>query len=239
MSEAAEITGDQNVEVRNLHRADEMGPIITVFQQIWGSPTPLVGVELLCAIAHSGGYVAAAEYSGEVVAGSFGFLADHHGAPALHSHVTGVVPGVQHAGIGRAMKYHQRDWARAHGLDWITWTFDPLVRRNAWFNIAVLGASIDDYLINFYGPMDDVLNANDETDRLLVAWSTGEPESQQRPRGDHRVETPDDIVALRRTDPDLALQWRQRVRTELTTLFDQGAKVVDFTRDGAYVVSTQ
>ena len=40
------------------------------------------------------------------------------------------------------MKLHQRAWAAASGLTWITWTFDPLVRRNAWFNIEVLGAHV-------------------------------------------------------------------------------------------------
>ncbi|NEP08647.1 MAG: GNAT family N-acetyltransferase, partial [Okeania sp. SIO4D6] len=47
--------------------------------------------------------------------------------------MTGILPGVQHSGVGRAMKQHQRDWAIERGIPWITWTFDPLVRRNAWF----------------------------------------------------------------------------------------------------------
>jgi predicted GNAT superfamily acetyltransferase len=251
MSEAVGNTGDRGIEVRSLHRPDDMEPIAALFQQIWGSPTPLVGVELLCAVAHSGGYVAAAMESGRVVGGSFGFLAAHRGARALHSHVTGVLPGLQHAGVGRTMKFHQRDWARANGLDWITWTYDPLVRRNAWFNIAVLGASIDAYLINFYGPMEDALNANDETDRLVVAWSTTAPIPTAHPRSElsigqpfpgqpasdcRYVEIPDDIVELRRANPEAALQWRYRVRTELATLLEQGAEVVGFTRSGSYVL---
>jgi predicted GNAT superfamily acetyltransferase len=56
--------GDDNLEIRTLETAEEMSAIVTVFQQIWGSATPLVGVELLRAIAHSGGYVAGAFESG-------------------------------------------------------------------------------------------------------------------------------------------------------------------------------
>ena len=143
---------------------------MTLFNQVWGTTTPLVGVELLRAIQHAGGYVVAAYLDEQVVGGSFGFLGRHEGAPSLHSHITGILPGVRRTGLGRAMKLHQRAWAAEHGLTWVTWTFDPLVRRNAWFNIDVLGAHVHEYLVDFYGPIDDAINAGDESDRLLVAW---------------------------------------------------------------------
>ena len=136
-------------------------------QDVWGMSAPLVTVELLTAISHSGGYVAAAFDHDRMVGASVGFLADHHGEPALHSHVTGVSASMRHAGIGRAIKLHQRAWAAERGLAWITWTFDPLVRRNAWFNIALLGADVDAYLPSFYGEMTDAINAGDDSDRLL------------------------------------------------------------------------
>ena len=97
---------------------------------------------MLTAIAHSGGYVAGAFDGTRMVGASVGFLADHHGDQALHSHITGVVDPMRHAGVGRAIKLHQRRWAAERELRSITWTFDPLVRRNAWFNIAVLGADV-------------------------------------------------------------------------------------------------
>ena len=40
-----------------------------------------------------------------------GFLARHLDQPALHSHLTGILPGVRRTGLGRAMKLHQRAWA--------------------------------------------------------------------------------------------------------------------------------
>ena len=114
--------------------------------------TPLVGVELLRALGHTGGYVAGAFSDNRMVGGSLGFLGRHHGELVLHSHVTGILPGVRKTGLGRQMKLHQREWAAEQGLDTIIWTFDPLVRRNAWFNIGVLGARVDAYLVDFYGP---------------------------------------------------------------------------------------
>lgn len=230
------------LEIRRLTDPAEMHNMVTVFEQVWGSGTPIVGVELLCAISHSGGYVAGAFDSGSIVGASFGFLAEHHGERALHSHVTGILPGVQHSGVGRSLKHHQRAWAADRSIPVITWTFDPLVRRNGWFNIEVLGAEITEYLIDFYGPMADVINADDASDRLLVAWHTDPTAVEPKPGdGDeHIVEvpTPDDIVALRRTDATAAAEWRRTLRAQLAPLIDHGGRVVGMTRDGAYRVRT-
>jgi predicted GNAT superfamily acetyltransferase len=58
----------------------------------------------------------------------------------------------------------------ANGMRKVTWTFDPLVRKNAFFNVQKLGATADEYLVRFYGSMSDEINAGDETDRLLIVW---------------------------------------------------------------------
>src|SRR5437763_17197337 len=50
------------------------------------------------------------------------------------------------------------------------WTTDPLIRRNAYFNLAKLGAEAPQYLVDFYGEMRDAFNAGDESDRLLIRW---------------------------------------------------------------------
>ena len=233
------IDEEHKLDIRTLESASEMQAIVTVFSQVWGSATPLVGVELLRAVSHCGGYVAAAfDTAGNVLGASFGFLARHRGAPALHSHVTGVLPGVQHSGIGRAMKNHQRQWAADQGLEWVTWTFDPLVRRNAWFNIEVLHAEVAEYLVDFYGPMTDSVNRRDETDRLVVAWPTAETDDARPVTTGATVEvaTPEDIVVLRRTDPAEAHRWRLTIREELGGRLDAGWAVVGFTREGCYLL---
>jgi predicted GNAT superfamily acetyltransferase len=229
-----------DLEIRTLSTAPEMTPLCTVFQQVWGSVTPLVEVELLAAIAHSGGYVVGAYDAGNIIGASFGFLAQHRSEPALHSHVTGILPGVQLSGVGRAMKNHQRQWAREAGLKWVTWTFDPLVRRNAWFNIEVLRAQIAEYLPNFYGPLDDAINTRDESDRLVVAWPTT---TELTPHADLnrpdliKVATPEDVVVLRRTHPTEAVRWRLHLREQLSGHLAAGGEILGFTRDGCYLVA--
>ena len=217
--------------------------VSALVDEVWGASTQLLGVELVRAIGHAGGYVAAAYVDDQIVGASLGFLASRRGEPMLHSHVTGVLPRVRATGLGRALKLHQQAWAAERGLRWVTWTFDPLVRRNAWFNLRVLGAEVQEYLIDFYGPIDDSINARDESDRLLVAWATTtvprdtrrlEPEAV--PAGAVAVATPDDIVALRRSDAGAAGRWRHRLRDELGGALTAGARVATFTRSGEYVL---
>jgi predicted GNAT superfamily acetyltransferase len=231
--------------MRLLRTPEELGTVDGVFELTWGSAgtTP---VELLIAIAHSGGYVAAAYRDDTVVGASVGLLARHRDRPALHSHVTAVVPTLHHGGIGRIIKLHQRTWAIARELEWITWTFDPLVRRNAWFNIALLGAEVHAYLPSFYGTMTDPVNAGDESDRLQVGWDLSrELPASPRDRTDASrsgaedvtlIPTPADIVGLRRTEPSTVAVWRRETRDALTTALDGGRQVVGFTRDGNYAI---
>ena len=230
---------DNDVEIRSPHTVEEMTAVSEVLRQIWGATSVMVSPELLRAVEHAGGYVAAAFVADNMVGASFGFLARHEGRPALHSHITGILPGVQHAGVGRAMKSHQRAWAADNGIEWVTWTFDPIVRRNAWFNIEVLGARLSDYLPDFYGSMSDAVNAEDESDRVLCAWPVDPSVEDPGPSGPtERIEipTPEDIVVLRRTDPAAAQAWRRRVREELGSARATGAVVTGFTREGSYIL---
>ena len=225
-----------DVEVRLLSSPVDLEAASEILMQVWGSNTPIVSREMLRAVQHSGGYISGAFEDGRIVGASFGWLAHHQGESALHSHVTGLLPGARHLGLGRLMKSHQREWALERGISWITWTFDPLVRTNAWFNIGVLGGEVAEYLPNFYGTMTDSINANDESDRVLVAWRVDDSGAKTPTNPDSRQEvaTPEDIVTLRRTDPQATAQWRQEVRDALTTALANGFVVVGFTKDGSY-----
>jgi predicted GNAT superfamily acetyltransferase len=189
----------------------------------------------------------------------------------LHSHILGVSPRSQNRHIGFALKQHQRAWALRQGLSVVTWTFDPLVRRNAYFNLAKLGATIRAFYPNFYGPMNDGINSGDESDRVLAEWSLGAPnviaaswgdplemdlqelrdggavavleqDKDGRPVASDRrgpallASIPEDIVALRMRDRELANRWRAQLRHVFTTALGDGYVAAGMTKSGWYVL---
>lgn len=164
------------VQIRMLGDVDEFALVADLFQSIWakqGENSP-VNVETLRALSKAGSYVGGAFEHGELVGACFGFFA----APdqrALHSHIAGVAHRMRGRSVGFALKVHQRAWALAEGLDEISWTFDPLISRNAYFNLVKLGAMPSSYHRNFYGHMADALNGSDDTDRMLVSWRLRDP----------------------------------------------------------------
>ncbi|WP_113704612.1 GNAT family N-acetyltransferase, partial [Nonomuraea lactucae] len=229
---ALEAAAKAGVTIRELSRNGELRQVFRLFDDIWHPDpgNPPMTVELMVAFAHAGGYVAGAYQGDDLVGASVGFQA---GGRTLHSHVTGARQ-VGH-GVGYALKLHQRAWCRRHDLDRISWTFDPLVRRNARFNLGKLGARPAAYVENFYGVMGDAINEGDESDRLLTVWELAGPPDDMPPppytvglgERDARpvmgrldgpvllVATPRDIEALRRADPGAAKAWRLAVREVL------------------------
>jgi predicted GNAT superfamily acetyltransferase len=177
---AARAVADAGVEVREVADLGDLATVRRVFDEIWrpDPSEPLVTVDQLRAYAWTGQYVVTAHDVREphrpVIAASVGFLAAPPGR-ALHSHITGVLAGGRGRALGYAIKVHQRAWALERGLDTITWTFDPLIRRNAWFNLAKLGALPTSYAVDFYGPIGDAINGTDASDRLCVSWRLPTP----------------------------------------------------------------
>lgn len=158
-----------DVEIRSVHAGEELAALSRIFTEVWGASIPPVHESLLRALAKAGNYVSGAYAGGNVVGGCVGFF----GAPRdrlLHSHIAGVRRDWHRRGIGYALKCHQRGWALEHGVQAVSWTFDPLVARNAVFNLAKLGATALEYLPNFYGSMNDGINGAADSDRLLVTW---------------------------------------------------------------------
>ena len=234
-------------EIRNLSALSEMEELLRVADRIWGTPPgSFVSSSFLMALVHAGGYVAGAFDGHRMIGVSFGVLARHGDEWCLHSHITGVEPGHQDSGLGRRLKRHQRDWSRAHGLSAVTWTFDPLVRRNGWFNLHVLGAIATEYHVDFYGPLGDEINGVDDTDRLLAHWRVDAPRTIAAEQGtlapvipgddDVTVAIPTEIVALRASDPTRAHAWRRELRSRLAPLMKEG-HVSGLTADGQYVIT--
>lgn len=247
-----------SIEVRSAVTLADVHAAAAVFEAVWASESAKTPADLMRALSHGGCYVAVASGTdGRAVGASMGFW----GAPrqaSLHSHVTGVLPG--HPGVGFALKQHQRAWVLERGGTAITWTFDPLVRRNAYFNLTKLGATVVGYHENFYGPMDDALNVGEESDRCEAVWELTGPEAGPVVLGEDAVvrlavgagdapveqatsadgpflvQVPADITALRLRAPAVATEWRYALRRTLGAAVQAGARVTTASKDGWLLV---
>ncbi len=159
------------IELATTH--EDVDRALAVAEQVWGQPP--ISRPVARALSFAGWYVAVARDDDEIVGMCAGVVGVHGTRPHLHSHLAAVVPAAQGRGVGRALKRHQRDWCLDHGIETVSWTFDPLVRANARFNLHHLGAVGDRYLVDLYGEMDDDINHGHPSDRLLMRWElTGE-----------------------------------------------------------------
>jgi len=164
------------VQVREISLLGELDAVYRLYADIWRPEpkNPPVTSELLRAFSKAGNYVAGAFDGDALVGACVGFF----GAPAdgtLHSHIAGVPGAARGRNVGFALKLHQRAWSMVRGASTVAWTFDPLVRRNAYFNLVKLAARPAEYLTNFYGGMHDAINGGDDSDRLLVRWHLDAP----------------------------------------------------------------
>jgi len=141
---------------------------------------------LLRAFQHAGGTFYGAEAEGELVGFVLGFLGWSEGVH-MHSHMLAVVPERESRGAGYALKLAQRADCLERGVEEVRWTYDPLVARNARFNLTRLGAVATAFLPGFYGEMPDRLNRGDRSDRFEVRWRLTSPRVESLLGGDAGV----------------------------------------------------
>lgn len=220
--------------------------VAAYYAEVWETSVDVLSTETLHCIRHAGGATIGA-FSGEELIGAT------TGVFCPDGSVYSMIAAAKH-GVGYALKHAQKKWAAGLGARSMRWTYDPLVSRNARFNLVKLGAVVTEYTVDFYGPMRDGVNDGDESDRLTVRWDlTGAREGHEsEPGGDVTLIAPDgeplartdgeriwcrvprDIVQVRRESRDLAKQWREAVRGVFVDAFGKGCVATSMSRDGWY-----
>ena len=231
-----------NISIRPLTSLPDQDLGRMIFDKTWAMDAGTeITPNLLQAMIHSGAYLSGAFIDSNCVGAAFAFPATTGGLH-LHSHMTAVLDSFRDKGIGYALKVDQYKWAKQNNYKEITWTFDPLVARNAKLNVLKLGVDISAYYPNFYGDMPDELNAGDESDRVMASLKvvgdvpTPRAAISTPDKFAVLIAIPDDIVAIRGKDLAENLRWRRSVRDEFVSALARGGKVIGFSANNEYVV---
>ena len=255
------------VQLRPLTTIEDADRILDVMIATWGNHQ-LLPREMIRALGHSGNAPYGAFDGDEMIGYVLGWAGmEPDGGLHVHSHMLATLPDRRHRGVGLALKMAQRAQCLEQGIMLIRWTFDPLLSRNAHFNLTKVGGVADRFLPNFYGEMTDTLNAGERSDRLMVRWDLERVSS--KPTGSIGVEVlgrggddstlpspvpspahelgdgpaliriPREYHDLRERSHELARAWREATSDAFTACFDAGLVATGFTDDSTYVFTRE
>jgi predicted GNAT superfamily acetyltransferase len=248
------------IDYRALYTVEELKQVEQLEIVVWGlNPIDAVPMYVMHAAALNGGLVLGAFDNERMIGMAYCFAAKRGSDVYLWSHMTGVHPDYQGSGIGYELKQTQRRWGLENGYQVIRWTYDPLIRGNAHFNIALLGTTANVYHENFYGDMDDDINRGLPSDRTEAEWQLDSPRGKSfegtlppsliQTDGLAQVKLNDlgahdsYFVPLPRTltlEREQRYAWRMSVRSALQAAFGRGYVITGFAREACgYVVERQ
>jgi len=240
MPEGTVSAKELEISIRAPQGIDELGICVDLQRQVWAySEIDTVPEQMFAVARESGGQVLLAFDQRKAVGFALAFVGVHHRTIYLHSHMVGVVPEYQNRGVGRLLKFAQRDEAIARGINLIEWTFDPLQLRNAYFNLVRLGAVVRRYLPNFYGRTSSPLHAGLPTDRLVAEWwiesarvedlLDGKLPRPAQPAA--RISLPSAMRQICASNPREAEKIQSRIRAQFERQFANGCAAVGFEFD--------
>jgi len=163
---------------RPLHDAEDMRQAVELQKMVWGDdPEGVVPVHMLYSLADNGNPILGAFDGALLVGFSLAFLGTDVSSnrPAmanlkLASKRLAVHPDYRSSGIGFRLKLAQKEFADKQGIRLITWTFDPLISRNAYFHIHKLGAIARRFKADYFGQIVGQVDAIGTSDRLVCEW---------------------------------------------------------------------
>lgn len=163
-----------SVTVVPLDQPEQLRTAIDLYRSVFEleRTDPAVSPRLLASLRLNGGSVMGA-YDGERLVGfAYGFIGKDPASSEIYhySQTAAVDASYQGRGVGRALKYGQREFILSTGITKMRWSYDPVRSSNAHFNLDVLGARGRWFVPNLYGLDDMGRDAGHRSDRLIVEW---------------------------------------------------------------------
>lgn len=221
------------IVVRHCRTLEEFQTCLEIEREVWASADiDLVPLPIFVVMAHTGGQILGAFDGSRMVGFTLAFPAYQNGRLLLHSHMTAVVEGYRDKGVGRLLKFFQREDALSRGIELVEWTFDPLELKNAYFNLERLGAVVREFLPNAYGITTSPLHAGMPTDRLMAQWwlrsrrveehiASTAPKRALSGRA-ARIAVPRNIGELKDSNPEEAIRVQASIRRQFLEWLGRG-----------------
>ena len=234
-----------DITIRELTTLDELRACVDLQREVFAAPDMEISPVRHLLVAHyAGGYTLGAIAEGRIVGFVLTLPMFRGSERAFYSHMAAVDAEYQNAGVGARLKWAQRDRALEVGVNYIKWTFQPVQARNAFFNLERLGATIADYLPNFYGTdgesSAEQKNAEGvESDRLFAEWILDSPKVVALARGEkyeepaplaRTIEIPPDWNRLVVEDTPRAIREQERIKREFQESLAEGLVARGFER---------
>lgn len=236
---------NEEIEVRECTKLEELLLCQELQKEVFGLPEIEVSpVRHMVVTRSAGGFVLGAFAEERLV----GFVLSVPGFDKkkkfYYSHMTAVAKDFQNYGIGSKLKWAQRNFALTQDVSLIKWTFQPILARNAHFNLNRLGATIGKYVPNFYGTDYSTSHLEDgklglDSDRLYADWNLSSEKVIALSKGDsfkeageivRKVEIPAGWNVLAKNNLPKAIAEQKRIKNELQKAFNEGLIIREFER---------
>lgn len=181
-----------SISIRDLRTLEEYSECCELQEETWGRGFSERVPAAILRVSQKIGGVTAGAFDGNdrMIGFVFGMTGIREGRPAHWSDMLAVREEARGRHIGDRLKHYQREQVQRIGVDVMLWTADPLVARNAHFNINRLGAMPVEYIENMYGAnTGSTLHGALPTDRTVIAWQLSkvhapDPEAMRQRAGD-------------------------------------------------------
>jgi chorismate synthase len=161
------------IVLRRVETPTKYKTCVALEHETWGAQfTEIVPSAILMVSQKIGGVTAGAfDRDGRLLGFVFGMTGVQDGRLVHWSDLLAVRPEARDHGLGRRLKFYQRDLLLPLGVQVMYWTFDPLVAKNAHLNLNRLGARASEYVVDMYGGQTgSALHGGLGTDRFIVEW---------------------------------------------------------------------
>jgi len=225
--------------IRACHGISELEACVALQKEVWNfDDVDLIPLRLFVVATKIGGQVLGAFDGNDLVGFAMSIPGTRGGNPYLHSHMLAVRETFRNIGLGKKLKFAQRDDALQRGIRLIEWTFDPLEVKNAWLNIERLGAVARRYNPNQYGMSSSPLQGGLPTDRLVAEWWLDSKRVTSALAGntatakiEKQIEVPAAIYDWKKSADPRAEEVQSANRTAFQKSFAEGLTVLRYERD--------